>query len=563
MLVVILLTGGFVIDAGPIRFSARRLTGPLLIAIAAWATAALVGRPVLGAAAASVFTFLERHALALTLVMASAAAGAGVAYGTYAASGADAAGYVSQSELLESGRLVRDEPLARQVSWPDATWVFSPLGYRPGANAGDIVPTYPPGLPLTMAAARVAAGDAGPFLVVPLFGALAVLCTYALGARLHSRIAGAIAAALLATSPILLFQVVQPMSDVPATALWALALVFALSPLPGSAVAAGAASGFALLVRPNLALLAIPVALACRRGRHRWACAAGLLPAAGALFLLQWRLLGSPLASGYGSVQELFTLSNVVPNLRGYALRLLTGEAPALGLAVASLAILALRRPRTPPFATLRSPALMAACFAAAVLASYLPYGVFAEWSYLRFLLPALPLALVLVASLLVRAAGALPAPARGVMLLAAVVAACSVNITIAAREQAFNLRRYEARYRTAGLYLDAVLPANAVVLAVQQSGSVAHYTSVPIVRWDMLGVDLDTAAATLRALGRHPVLLVEDWEAPEIRARFPASAIARLDWTPRADVGTETRVRLFDPADRDAPGPPATDRLP
>jgi hypothetical protein len=62
----------------------------------------------------------------------------------------------------------------------------------------------------------------------------------------------------------------------------------------------------------------------------------------------------------------------------------------------------------------------------------------------------------------------------------------------------------------------------------------------------------------------RHPVLLVEDWEAADIRRRFPASAIARLDWTPRADFGTDVRVLLFDLVDRAAPKvTAATDRLP
>lgn len=575
VLIVIVVTGGFVIDAGPLHLSARRLTSPILIAVAAWTAALFLDRQALAATTAAVLTFLERHAVALALVLASAAAGAGVAYGTYSASGSDAAGYVSQSALLASGSLIRDEPLARQVMWPDATWVFSPLGYRPGQTIGEIVPTYPSGLPLTMTAARLMLGDIGPFLVVPLFGALAVFCTYAIGARLHSRIAGLAAAALLATSPIVLFQIVQPMSDVPAAALWALALLLALTPSPGSALAAGAVSGFAILIRPNLALLAIPVAIASRR----WVLpgpgqssgfAAGMVPALGALSLLQWRLNGNPFASGYGAVDDLFSLANVAPNLRAYAMRLLTGETPAVFLAIASMVVIALTRRRAPsafrlpPEATRRAPVAVAAFVAAAVLVSYLPYGVFAEWSYLRFLLPALPLAFVLVSSLLVNAADALPASTRGLVVLLAITAACAANVNIAAREQAFNLRRYEARYRTAGRYLEAALPPNAVVLAFQESGGVSYYARTPIVRWDMLRVDLDTAAATLEALGRHPVLLVEDWEAAGIRARFPASAIARLDWTPRADFGTETRVRLFDPADRERRGnPPITDRLP
>src|SRR5687768_9506622 len=96
VLIVILVTGGFVIDAGPFHLSARRITGPLVIAIAAWTAAALQGRATLAASAGYVSGFLETHAGALALVIAAAAAGAGVAYGTYSASGADASGYVSQ-----------------------------------------------------------------------------------------------------------------------------------------------------------------------------------------------------------------------------------------------------------------------------------------------------------------------------------------------------------------------------------------------------------------------------------------------------------------------------------
>jgi hypothetical protein len=68
---------------------------------------------------------------------------------------------------------------------------------------------------------------------------------------------------------------------------------------------------------------------------------------------------------------------------------------------------------------------------------------------------------------------------------------------------------------------------------------------------------------STLTTLGRAPVLLVEDWEEADLRARFPASRLASLDWQPRADIGSTTRVRLFDPVDRGyPPGTFVTDRF-
>ena len=573
VLIVILVTGGFVIDAGPFYLSARRITGPLIIAIAAWTAAALQGRATLAASAASISEFLETHAVAFALVIAAAAGGAGVAYGTYSASGSDASGYVSQAELLASARIIQDEPLARQGNWREGTWTFAPLGYRPGQRSGELVPSYPPGLPLTMAAARRIGGELGIYLVSPLLGALAVFCTYLLGAKLYSRLAGAIAAALLATSPIFLLQIVQPMSDIPVTAWWTLAIVLALSPVPASALAAGVATGIALITRPNLLPLIAGPALAVsglwQGAPHRtlsirrliWFLA-GTAPAIAVQLFLQWHLYGNPLTSGYGRVSDFFAVAGIWPNLRGYASRLLSGEAPALWMAAGSLLIIAIARRRAPARglsrATSRGFSAVASLWlvvSVAVLICYLPYVVYPEWSYLRFFLPALPLTFVLAASLLTAALTTIPASTRGLVLLTLVVTACCLNVVHASREQAFNMRRYDARYRSAGRYLDAVLPDNAVVLTVQESGSVRYYAHVPIVRWDMLGSDLDGTVAALRALGRHPVFLIEDWEKPDFASRFTLSPLATLDWAPRADIGDETRALLFDPADRDSPG--------
>jgi len=164
----------------------------------------------------------------MATLLAVAAGAIGVGFGTYAASSSDASGYVSEAALLDRGTLVSHEALALDVTLPTGGWAFAPLGYRPGPASGELVPTYPAGLPLLLAPIRRLGGELAAYLVVPALGTLAVLGAYVLGIRLHSRTAGVAAAALLATCPILLFQIVQPMSDVAATGVWALALVFAL-----------------------------------------------------------------------------------------------------------------------------------------------------------------------------------------------------------------------------------------------------------------------------------------------------------------------------------------------
>ncbi len=561
--VVVLVTGGFVIDIGFLRLSAQRWSRPLALALAAWIAAALLcRRQGLADGLAAIAPWFDRHAVAAAVVVSAAAAGTGIAFGTYSAAASDAAAYVSQAELLASGRLVRDEPLVRQVDWPDADWAFSTLGYRPGLDPGTVVPTYPPGLPLVMAAARVG-GEWGPFVVVPLFGALAVFCSYALGASLHSRMAGLIAATLLATSPVFLFQLVQPMSDVAATGLWALALLLAMSSQPRDTIAAGMAAGCALTIRPNLLPLALAVAMVVSGGlRDRGASSRvmmhalrnltfGAMPAVVVLLLLQSHFYGSPLASGHGSFADFFSLSSVWPNVRDYFSRLIHGEGPALCLAGLSALTLIVNRRRVGTTSGLAGAARVAAAVFAALLVCYLPYLVFPDWSYLRYFLPALPIGFVVVGALMCDACATLSRSARGLTILVALTIACAVNVQVAKAEQAFNLRRYEARYRTVGHYLDAVLPSSAVVITEQESASVHHYTHRSVIRWDLLRVDLDEAVSTLESLGRSPVLLVEDWEGPNLRARFPASRLASLDWQPRADIGSDTRVRLFDPGDR------------
>ena len=123
-----------------------------------------------------------------------------------------------------------------------------------------------------------------------------------------------------------------------------------------------------------------------------------------------------------------------------------------------------------------------------------------------------------------------------------------------ASHEGSFTLWIDASRYGTAGRYLEAALPSAAVIVTSQHSGSAHYYTGRPVLRWDALHVGLDEAVDALARLGRPSVLLVEDWEEAALRGKFPGSTLARLDWPARADFGSTTHVRLFDPADREQP---------
>ena len=196
------------------------------------------------------------------------------------------------------------------------------------------------------------------------------------------------------------------------------------------------------------------------------------------------------------------------------------------------------------------------------MLAVYLPYGIFPDWAYLRFLLPGLAVAFVLVGALTAEAAERLPEWVRGPALIVGMAVVCTANVVAATREQVFSLRFYESRYRTVGHYLKETLPPNPVVITFQESGSIHYYTGAPISRWDFMPHDLEDHVSAFRQRGLHPIIVVEDWERPNLRARFPKSRLAALDWTPRADIGETTHVWILDPADRQAGMPPVTDRF-
>ena len=139
-------------------------------------------------------------------------------FGTFSAGGADSYGYVSQADLWLQRTLIIEEPLADEAPWRNANWTLTPFGYRPGDRRGTMVPTYSPGLPMVMAAFKAVGGPNAVYYVVPLLGALTVWLTFVLGSRLAGPLAGLLAAAALLVSPAFLFQLMWPMSDVPAAA---------------------------------------------------------------------------------------------------------------------------------------------------------------------------------------------------------------------------------------------------------------------------------------------------------------------------------------------------------
>src|ERR1043166_4874816 len=282
-------------------------------------------------------------AIALGLVAVS------IRWGSFVAGGSDSYCYAHQAERWAdvlarpwSAHLQVAEPLAREAPWPDADETFAPTGHIASRTLpGAIVPICPAGLSILMAPLLMIGGRQAIFLLIPLFGALLVVATYLAGSRFGGRI-GVAAAALVACNPIVLYQVVQPMSDVPAAAMWMLAIAWATGAKPRDALLAGLVASVAILIRPNLVVLGFVIGafLLCRperswqqRARGAVTYALACVPGCLAVALIQQSLYGSAFASGYGGFETLFATEHIGPNTQRYLAWLWQSQTPAPALA--------------------------------------------------------------------------------------------------------------------------------------------------------------------------------------------------------------------------------------
>ena len=252
--------------------------------------------------------------------------------------GADSSGYLNAAKLLARGKLTDSvEPLTRFNLSQDYARVFIPLGFSPGIEPGTMVPSYPLGLPLHMAAAGLVGGWArAPYWVSPLAAALCLLLVYGIGRELGMSRPFAVAPSVcLAVFSTFVSYGLQPMSDVPATA-WTLGAVLAALRTRrnrGEAYLCGAALGMAILVRPTNILAAIPVLLALPLERKIFLrVALGGLPFAAFLLTANQIANGNAFASGYGNMASGFSLGFFPARIRHYGYWLAALGTPLLVL---------------------------------------------------------------------------------------------------------------------------------------------------------------------------------------------------------------------------------------
>lgn len=492
----------------------------------------------------------------IAIAAAIALAAVGVVSGTYAAGGSDSSCYALMAEAFASGQLQPLSALESQVPWPDASTTFAPGGFVPSRlNPAAAAPVCVPGFSLLLAPLGKLGGPTALFSATPVAGALLVWLAFLAGRALAGPLAGAMSATLVATSPIVLFQVVQPMNDIATAALWTAVYVALLS---RRWALAGICCGLALLVRPNLLPLAAVAGVFVLTDRipnpqsqipnlesripKGIVFSLAALPCAVAVLYLNDRLYGGPLRSGYGQLSHLFSLANIPTNAGRYSGWLVETETVLILLGL--LAPLVVDRDR-------RRAAWLALGMIATIATMYFAYTRFDDWSYLRFLLPAITLLLVL-ASVVATTLTLRGSAKVGVFVILFGMAAFGLNgVRMARGRFAFNMQALEQRYRSAGIVARDRLPAEAVILTTWDSGAIRFHARKEAIVWEALDPAwLDRALEWLSQHGHRPFILVESWEEPRFRERFAArSTIGKLDWPPKYEV--DRVVRVYDPADR------------
>jgi hypothetical protein len=494
-----------------------------------------------------------RAAAVLAALVAVAALYAGLRWGSSVAGGADSYGYVIEAGMWRQGAFVLRQDIVHQSPWPDATATWMPLSYvQTVRDPADLVSQYSPGLPLLMALFQLLGGYCGAFVVVPLCGGALVWLTYSLGRRLFEAPGVALGGAVLvATSPVFLYQLMNPMSDVPVTAAWTLALVLAAARRP---LLAGLATSAMLAIRPNLAplaaLLIAWMALCETPGKRRTTVLRLALSLAPTLVAIGWlnnTLYGSPLSSGYGDLSERYLLSHLVPNLTLYGTWMLEVQTP-----VVALAALYFLAPRLFPPSRVRFSRLLLGGTLAIVILSYVFFDVFDAWWYLRYMLPMWPAMLLLTVAGLDAIARRLPGLVHPAILTIVVVLLGWRGVRVAVDRDAFDLGRGERRYLDVARFVTDHTEPGAVVLSHQHSGTLRLYADRLTLRYDVLDPEwLDRALAYLQSTGRRPYLVLDAAEVDEFRRRFSGqSRIGALDWPPLATLRSGS-VAVYDPLDR------------
>jgi hypothetical protein len=443
----------------------------------------------------------------------------------------DSGGYLNSAKLMTGGHLTATP---RTISGAPEAEVTPYLPITFHANGGAMVPEYPVGWPLEVAAfGRVFGLEAGLRILMVLQLVLGPIVTQRLG-RAFGLSSGWswFAAGVVALSPVYLFEALQPVSDGPALLWVSLAVYWAWLGRERwrFAVLAGLATALAVMIRPANLLCVMPV-FVCLAGRWRQLVAWALAGLPGAVWLAWYQqvLYGSWHTTGYGDIATSFELRFVPLTLRSYAIWLpeLLTPVVVLGFGLPWLRGVSGR---------IR---LVLLTWIAVFLALYsMWWCTWDNWFNMRFVLPAFPamvIAGLLVARTLLTRLGLLaatpePAAIEGPRTGEAswtprerrTVAALAVCAAVAFGWLGLRTDQRRVTYwmwsnhkpGDAATWCREHLAQDAVLFAKHLTGSLFYYTDFTFVRLDYEPAQRSTALFDrIRAAGRPIYALTCHWE--------------------------------------------------
>lgn len=422
-----------------------------------------------------------------------------IAHISYAAGGADSSGYLNEARLLAHGHARAPVHLVDALHVdPSYTSAFVPLGFH-ASKSGTMVPTYPPGLPAILAiAAAIAGWGVGPFVVGPLAATGCLLLMYAVARQFdisHSMAIGG--AAILAVFPPFVLIAIQPVSDVVAT-FFALSAVWCA--LRANPYAAGFAFAVGVAVRPTNALLII--AIICAVGAQRASViriVIGALPVAIALAWFNTAMYGNPVLTGYGiaATESARNVASAFLAFTGWSVLMLTPLIVPGGLLAAfDRHVDGWKR------------STLVAWFLPFLL--FYPFIGISGWWFVRYLLPAIPTAIIGFLILL-----------RDLSLSKVTVAfvllfTIGVPYRMTRHFHVTAIRKENTIYPDAEGWVQRQIPKDALLVAGEMSGSFYYYANRETVRWEMLDRD---RFAVLRSHASVPwyAIAIDDNEATRI----------------------------------------------
>ena len=455
---------------------------------------------------------------------------------TAVAGGSDSSGYLNSARLFAQGELRTELRVPPEFATGNLNRKhFSPAGFSNLPVSEALAPSYPSGFPLHLAlAGKLLGWQLGPFLVQLLAAVAAVWLCYVAARELglDCALAGA-GAAVLATFPVFIFTSIQTLSDTLATTWVIAAMICALRGRTslGWAAACGAALSIAVLVRPTNLFIApaLVVLLGFDLRRVGWFFLGGV-PGALWLGFYNHHLYGGAFRSGYGDILNAFAREYFRPTLVHFTKWLVL----LLPAAVLVLPFAALTRRETR-----RRELLGLGLMFGAITGVYLFCSFSHEvWTYLRYILPALPpliLAALLGLEALARGPGARwPRAFRPAVALALTLWAVGNSWHWTRGLSVFLVPVYERCYEQAAQLVRTHAPANALVVCGISSGAIYYYTPLPALLYDSVEPAEFARYLTLARNAGRPIyaVLFATEEEDSIHRRCPGA------WTRIASAG-------------------------